>query len=113
MTYILLRDICHSQRLPFDRIQRADKLGEIELEEDPAPAGLRPGDEAAFRAHADFFGMHMEECGGLVEIERFHRAGRYEILRGCNGGRVRSHPCMAMPGLTGDRRSSQSSSWTS
>lgn len=58
------------QRLPPHRIQRAQELGEIGLEENPAAAGLGTGDEAALRPRADFFGVHPQERGGLVEIER-------------------------------------------
>lgn len=60
------------QRLPPHNIQRADERSEIGLEEDPAPAGLRPGDEAALRARANFLGVHVKKRGGFVEIEGSH-----------------------------------------
>jgi hypothetical protein len=60
--------------LPFKRIQRANKLGEIDLEENPAPAGLRARDEPALRSRAHFFRVHVEKCGGFVEVERIHNA---------------------------------------
>lgn len=58
------------QRLPSHRIQRAQEVGEIGLEKNPAAAGLGTGDEAPLRPSADFLGMHAQERGGLVEIER-------------------------------------------
>lgn len=58
------------QRLPPTRIQRADELGEIDLEEDPATAGLCAGDQAPFGAGADFFGVHVEEVGSFVQSQR-------------------------------------------
>ena len=58
------------QRLPPHRIQRAQELGEIGLEENPAAAGLGTGDEAALGAGANFLGMHVQERGGLIEVER-------------------------------------------
>ena len=58
------------QRLPPHRIQRAQELGEIGFEENPAAAGLCTGDEAALRPGADLLGVHAQERGGLVEVER-------------------------------------------
>ena len=58
------------QRLPSHSIQRAQELGEIGFEENPAAAGLGTGDEAALGPGADFLGMHAQERGGLVEVER-------------------------------------------
>ena len=58
------------QRLPSHRIQRAQEIGEIGLEENPAAAGLGTGDETALRPSADFLGVHAQERGGLVEVER-------------------------------------------
>lgn len=72
------------QRLPPHRIQRAQEIGEIGLEENPAAAGLGAGDEAALGAGANFFGMHAKERGGLVEGERSFsdsvRAGHGQLL---------------------------------
>jgi hypothetical protein len=83
--------------LPFERIQRADKLGEIDFQENPAPASLGPGDESAFRPRADFLGMHMEKCGGFVQVERFHRARLGGLPTSCQGRRPMSHtPPMAI-----------------
>ncbi len=62
------------QRLPFHRIQRAQEGGEIVLQENSGPARLGSGDEAAFCSSADFLGVHTQEGGRLVEIERFHGA---------------------------------------
>ena len=67
------------QRLPSHRIQRADELSEIGLEEDPAPSGLRPRDEAALRPRADLFRVHVEECGGFIEIESLHATVSFEV----------------------------------
>ena len=58
------------QRLPPHRIQRAHELGEIDLQENPAPAGLGARDEAALRPRANFLRVHVQERGGLVEVER-------------------------------------------
>lgn len=58
------------QRLPSHRIQRAQEIGEIGLEENPAAAGLGTGDQAALGPGADFFGVHPKERGGLVDVER-------------------------------------------
>ena len=58
------------QRLPPHRIQRAQEISEIGLQENPAAAGLGTGDQAALRPGADFLGVHAQESGGLVEIER-------------------------------------------
>jgi hypothetical protein len=69
--------------LPFERIQRADKLGEIDLEENPASASLRARDETALRPRTDFFGVHVEEGRGFVEIERSHMVGPGGILAIC------------------------------
>jgi hypothetical protein len=74
MTYILLRDRCHSQRLPSHRIQRAQELGEIDIEENPAAAGLRARNESALRPRPNLFRVHVQECGGFMEVERFHIA---------------------------------------
>jgi hypothetical protein len=71
MTYILLRDGCHSQRLPFDRIQRADKLGEIDLKENPTAPGLRARNEAALGARPHFFRMHMQKRGRFMQVQGF------------------------------------------
>jgi len=62
------------QRLPFHRIQRAQKVGEIVLEKNPGAAWLGAGDKAAFGSSADFLRVHAQEGGRLVEIERFHGA---------------------------------------
>jgi hypothetical protein len=68
--------------LPFHRIQRAHKLGEIDLEKNPAPTGLGSRNETALGASADLFGMHMKERGGLSKIESFHHIGnRVELCR--------------------------------
>jgi hypothetical protein len=71
MTYILLRDGCHSQRLPFDRIQRADKLSEIDLKEYPAAPGLRPRNEAALGTRPHFFRMHMQKRRRFMQVQGF------------------------------------------
>jgi hypothetical protein len=77
--------------LPFHRIQRAHELGEIDLEENPAPAGFGSRNEPTLGARADFFGMHAEEGGGFVEIERSHGIGRGGVLPTCRAGRATSH----------------------
>ena len=58
------------QRLPPHRIQRAQELGEIGFQENPAAARLGAGDETALRPGADFLGVHAKERGGLLEGER-------------------------------------------
>jgi hypothetical protein len=58
------------QRLPPYRIQRADKAGEIDLEENPAPARLGTRDDAALGAGADLLGVHVQEGRGLLEVQR-------------------------------------------
>jgi hypothetical protein len=60
------------QRLPPHRIQRAYEVSEIGLEEDPAPASFRSGDEAALRPAANLFGMHVEKSGGFIQAEGLH-----------------------------------------
>ena len=64
------------QRLPSHRIQRAYEVGEIGLEEDPASSGLGSRNEAALGARPDLLGMHAEERGGFLEIQRPNRRGR-------------------------------------
>lgn len=73
------------QRLPSDRIQRADEAREIDLEVHPAPTGLRSRDEAAFGARADLLGVHVEEGGGFLEgqgaaDEGVRRSGDRRVL---------------------------------
>lgn len=58
------------QRLPPDRIQRANEAGEIDLEEYPAPARLRAGDQPALGARADLLGVHVQEGRSLLEVQR-------------------------------------------
>jgi hypothetical protein len=60
--------------LPPHRIQRPQELGEIDIEENPAAAGLRAGNESALRPRPNFFGVHMQEGRGFMEVERFHIA---------------------------------------
>jgi hypothetical protein len=55
--------------LPRSRIPRTEVIGEIDFQKDPAPAGFGAGDQTAFRAAADFFRVHVQEGGGLGEIE--------------------------------------------
>jgi hypothetical protein len=66
------------QRLPPDRIQRADKTGEIDLEEHPAPARLRARDYPALGARTDLLGVHMQEGGRLLEVQRAADEGEGE-----------------------------------
>jgi len=56
--------------LPPDRIQRADKTGEIDFEEHPASARLRARDDPALGARADLLGVHVQEGRGLLEFQR-------------------------------------------
>ena len=65
------------QRLPPNRIQRAYELSEIDLEENPATACLCPRNNPALGTRADFFGVHMQEGGRLLE-----RQGAAEWVRG-------------------------------
>ena len=58
------------QRLPPDRIQRAYKAGEIDVEEHPAPARLRARDQPALGARPDLLRVHVEEGRGFLEIQR-------------------------------------------
>lgn len=58
------------QRLPPDRIQRAQEPGEVELEEDPAPAGFCTGDDPALGARADLLRVHVQEGRGFLQIQR-------------------------------------------
>jgi hypothetical protein len=84
--------------LPFHRIQRAHELGEIDLEENPAPASLGSRNEATFGARADFFWVHVKKCRGLVEIERLWGVGLGGVLVAYRAGRATSHTVyMAMP----------------
>jgi hypothetical protein len=57
------------QRLPFHRIQRAHELSEVDLEEDPAAAGLGAGNQPALGACANFLRMHMQEGSGLIDAQ--------------------------------------------
>jgi len=54
--------------LPPNRIQRADKAGEIDLKEHPTPARLCARDDPALRARADLLGMHVQEGRGFLEV---------------------------------------------
>lgn len=58
------------QRLPPDRIQRANKAGEIDLEEYPATARLRAWDQPALGSRPDLLRVHVEEGRGFLEIQR-------------------------------------------
>jgi hypothetical protein len=58
------------QRLPPNRIQRADKAGEIDFEENPPPTRLRPRDDPALCARADLLGVHVQEGRGFFEVQR-------------------------------------------
>lgn len=58
------------QRLPPDRIQRANKAGEIDLEEHPAPARLCARDQPALGTRADLLGVHVQESRGFLEVQR-------------------------------------------
>ena len=58
------------QRLPSQRIQRAQEVSEIGFEEHPAAAGLGSRNEPALGPGADFLGMHAQKRSRLVEIER-------------------------------------------
>jgi hypothetical protein len=58
------------QRLPPNRIQRADKAGEIDLEEYPPPACLGARDDPALRARANLLGVHVQEGRGFLEVQR-------------------------------------------
>jgi len=60
--------------LPPHRIQRAQELGEIDIEENPAATGLRAGNESALGARSNFLRMHVQESSGFIEVERFHIA---------------------------------------
>jgi len=68
------------QRLPSDRISRAQELGEIWLEEHPAAPGLRARNETALGARAQFFRVHAQERSSLSEIERPHDRGGAALL---------------------------------
>jgi hypothetical protein len=58
------------QRLPSHRIQRADKTGEIDLEEHPAPTRLGAGDEPALGARANLLRVHVQEGRGALKVKR-------------------------------------------
>jgi hypothetical protein len=66
------------QRLPPHRIQRANELSEIGLEEHPAASGLGSRDEAAPGARPDFLGVHVEKDRGFVEIDSLHATVSFE-----------------------------------
>jgi hypothetical protein len=72
------------QRLPPNRIQRADKAGEIDLEKHPAPARLGTRDDPALCARANFLGVHVQEGCGFLEVQRAADQGE----GGANGWRV-------------------------
>jgi hypothetical protein len=57
------------QRLPSHRIQRAHELDEVDLQEDPSPAGFRYRNEAALRTGPYFLRMHVQESGGFIKSE--------------------------------------------
>ena len=58
------------QRLPPNKIQRADKAGEIDLQEHPPPPRLRARDDPALGASADLLGVHVQEGRCLLEVQR-------------------------------------------
>ena len=70
------------QRLPPNRIQRADKAGEIDLEEHPAAARLGTRNEPALGARANLLGVHVQEGGGALEVQRAADEGED---RACSG----------------------------
>jgi hypothetical protein len=62
------------------RIQRAHELGEVGVEEDPAPTCLGAWNEGALGSHANLLRVHVQEGGGLIEGERPYRAvGRFAL----------------------------------
>ena len=58
------------QRLPSYRIQRANKAGEVDLEEHPPPPHLRARDGPALGARADLLGVHVQKGRGFLEVQR-------------------------------------------
>ena len=75
------------QRLPPTRIQRADKAGEIDLQEHPTPARLRARDDPALGARANLLRVHVQEGRGFREVQRAADQGKG--ARGCQVLRVR------------------------
>ena len=43
------------------------------MKKHPSAADLGTGDQAALGARPDFFGVHVEEYGGLLQVQRVHR----------------------------------------
>ena len=64
------------QRLPPNRIQRADKAGEIDLQEYPAPARLCARDDSALGARANLLGVHVQEGRRFLEVQRAADEGK-------------------------------------
>ena len=64
------------QRLPPNRIQRADKAGEIDLQEHPTPARLCTGDDPALGARANLFGVHVQEGRRFLKVQRATDQGK-------------------------------------
>jgi hypothetical protein len=91
MTYILLGDRCHSQRLPSHRIQRAHELGEIDFEKNPASACLGSRNETTLGACSEFFRVHVEKSSGFDEIERSRNPGLGGILLPWRAGRATNY----------------------
>jgi len=63
---------CHLQRLPLNSIVRTHVVGKVVFDKNPCLAGLRAGQQTQLGAAAYFLWVHMEEGGGLVQIEGMH-----------------------------------------
>jgi hypothetical protein len=71
VTWVILSQH-HLQRLPVASIKRAHVIGKVRFEKHPALAHLGGRNTASLGTAAQFFGMQLEETGGLFEIKRLH-----------------------------------------
>jgi hypothetical protein len=90
--------------LPFERIQRADKLGEIDFQENPAPSGLGTRNQATFGARTNFFGVHVQKCGGFVQIERSRSESFGMDIAACRAARSITYLAQRASISTNERR---------
>ena len=67
--------------------------GKVVFEEHPGATDLGTGDAARACRLAQRFGMHVQENGGLLEIESFHREARATVRTARQEGTARPPKC--------------------
>jgi hypothetical protein len=82
--------------LPLQRVALAHERGKVVVDEHPAASGFAGREDAAFGAHADLFGVHLQKVRRFFESQRVH--GRR--ARGFDPGpRIGAHTACAVAGI--------------